>query len=272
MKATIRFAILGAAVLVAPATFAYEQATRCRDDPEERRRMTSRCNVIASGLAALMLAGCAVSGPLTGLWKEHHRRVIDGTTGAGIAGAFVVQKWDETIRDLGGARTTCIHLEAGRTADDGRFDVGEYRGGEPRQLVIYKPGWTERYDVELHDAGVHTLVPFHGTPEERFEELARLSAPLACPLEERRKLAAFDGAIAEEALAIARTPAQRHMVEDTFQVIAESDAYGPEEANRRESQRRLQRAREGGAVRGDQIMTPPAVPGASRRAREGAVR
>ena len=67
-----------------------------------------------------------------------HGRVLDATTGAPIAGAFVVATWRATASGPVHSQQVCMHTDAAQADGAGRFEMDDWLGyWAPRHLMLY---------------------------------------------------------------------------------------------------------------------------------------
>ena len=164
--------------------------------------------------------------------EELNRRIVDASSGQGIAGAFVVFTWNRRQVDIGhGASTECVRVELVRTDSDGRYKVPDWQGRNGGIRSIFQRGYVEGNDPVASSRGIDKMTRGSTVFAERAMELRR--SLILCSDDEDRKLQELYRALLDEARSIARTDDERREVERYFFARVEAATYGREEAFRR---------------------------------------
>jgi hypothetical protein len=176
------------------------------------RRLLAGPGLLAFALQAHGLSGEPISGT-----------VIDKATGEPVADAIVAVYWDGSWNIGHSSRVSCYHVETARTDARGRYDIAAWKTAwsardvffrdEGQRYSVYKPGYFRGY---LHSRGapptVIEVAKVQWSKQAYFDTV--FSPPWGCeqPSASGKNEYRLFKAMADEAGALAETPAQKHVV------------------------------------------------------------
>lgn len=170
--------------------------------------------------------------------------IIDQTTGKPIAGAFVIAYWNGNVNSVVQTHTSCYHLEATRTDENGRFKVSMFSGNlnpirqdRTRNEHIYVPGYEVTYKSDVEKLSF-MMTPRVGSRSEQFKAIMGLGSQGAgCSSGDQKSRVPYLRALHKELAALASTANER-VVADEALSSADILEFGEEIANQNYQKRR----------------------------------
>ena len=156
---------------------------------------------VAAMVAAVAVASCAVgvNEDMADVGMMVDRRMVDETTGAPIAGAWISMRWYSYSSTIGGQNHSCRHASSVQTDSDGRYRVPTWHGSLPRLTRSYKPGYVP--GRLLPKIPADEMKAIAQTDQERRQELYSMLGATECgdEIDEGAK-GLFDALAAEASL------------------------------------------------------------------------
>ena len=190
----------------------------------------SYIKTVTVGLVIAVLQACAGLPSLQRL-PDVHGKVLHETNDTAIEDAVVVVMWRGKPANDEEASTLCYHVRTGLTDGEGRFHIQGWRPSMEYQQLLETEVSVYAYKADYRTSELSSHTPpeknyiYYLTPvkdidsdegiEQRLRDLQRLVGQTSCDLEgdSKTNLDPLYEAIVTEADKIAKTDAQKHIVE-----------------------------------------------------------